>query len=266
MIIIKEFIELAIEQQGAGYVYGTDGEILTENILLKKISQHPSNFDSKKQAYIRAHYMGKHVFDCSGFIHWLLYRIGIVATDATASTLYYDRTTHVSEPSYGDLCFKKNTEGKIYHVGIYIGNGQIVEAQGTYYGVVISTINSKWNLFGKLKVFGTEEYASEKSDYYKVKVNDYLNFRKSPMGEIIERLYNNDIVEYDGDERFHDNNNWYKLKVNGAIGWCASKYLTPCEPTVEPDIPPEESGNCDELKRENALLKEKLRQINELSQ
>ena len=46
-----------------------------------------------------------------------------------------------SEMRPGDLVFYANSKGTINHVGIYIGNGQIVNAASRRSGIKISTWN-----------------------------------------------------------------------------------------------------------------------------
>ena len=53
----------------------------------------------------------------------------------------------------GDLVFRHNGL-KAHHVGVYIGNGQVIEAKGRDDGVVQRDINasgsSYWNRYGRL--------------------------------------------------------------------------------------------------------------------
>ena len=55
----------------------------------------------------------------------------------------------------GDLVFRKNSQ-KYYHVGVYIGNGQVVEAKGRDDGVVQRRLDasggSYWNRWGRLRL------------------------------------------------------------------------------------------------------------------
>ena len=41
--------------------------------------------------------------------------------------------------------YKVDDTGHAYHVGLYLGNGMLIEAKGRDTGVVISTLNSSWN-------------------------------------------------------------------------------------------------------------------------
>ena len=67
-------------------------------------------------------------FDCSGLIYYATQKAGANLGYATAAGLYAGGTS-VSTPQVGDLVFFSNTyKAGISHVGIYIGNGQMVSA------------------------------------------------------------------------------------------------------------------------------------------
>ena len=57
----------------------------------------------------------------------------------------------------GDLVFRKNSE-KYYHVGVYVGGGQVVEAKGRDDGVVLRKLDASgkgyWNRYGRLSLVG----------------------------------------------------------------------------------------------------------------
>ena len=86
-------------------------------------------------------------FDCSGLICWLLVKIGLETKgfDLTANGLLnrYTRVLALADLMAGDLVYKLK-DGKAVHVGLYIGNGMIIEAKGRDAGVVISTLTDSW--------------------------------------------------------------------------------------------------------------------------
>lgn len=65
-------------------------------------------------------------FDCSGLTMWCYAKIGVKLAHYTGTQ--YTQLQHVpfSSAQPGDLVFFKNTT--IHHVGIYIGNGQMIDA------------------------------------------------------------------------------------------------------------------------------------------
>lgn len=96
-------------------------------------------------------------FDCSGLVTCLLRFLGILKPTARLNTkgLYAKCNSHPkrSELREGDLVFKSDT-GKaenITHVGVYVGNGEVVESKGRAYGVVKTNINNyPWNMYGRI--------------------------------------------------------------------------------------------------------------------
>lgn len=86
-------------------------------------------------------------FDCSGLICWLFVKICLEAKgfDLTANGLLnrYQRLSTMADLTAGDLVYKLK-DGKAVHVGLYIGNGMVIEAKGRDAGVVISTLSDSW--------------------------------------------------------------------------------------------------------------------------
>jgi cell wall-associated NlpC family hydrolase len=74
-------------------------------------------------------------FDCSGLVKYSFARVGISLPHSSAMQYHYG--THVSRAQLkpGDLVFFYNP---IHHVGIYIGNGNMINATGNH--VQISTV------------------------------------------------------------------------------------------------------------------------------
>ncbi len=69
----------------------------------------------------------------------------------TASgTLKNGKRTDGKELLAGTAVFKYNSTDGYYHVGLYVGGNNVIEAKGTYYGVVASA-PSTWSHWGELK-------------------------------------------------------------------------------------------------------------------
>ena len=83
-------------------------------------------------------------FDCSGFVVYVMNNFGIsvrrVANDQFNNS---GRRIDRSELAPGDLVFfSRNGGGYIHHVGIYIGNNEMIHASSPSTGVIITRIDS----------------------------------------------------------------------------------------------------------------------------
>lgn len=92
-------------------------------------------------------------FDCSGFVYYVFKNSGKLISRTTAAG-FYSKSKKVSSPIVGDLVFFSGTSKKgISHVGIYIGNGKMINASGSK--VNISSIHqgywkSKFTGYGRI--------------------------------------------------------------------------------------------------------------------
>lgn len=105
-----------------------------------------SNIVSTAKQYLGVRYIfgGSSLsgFDCSGFVYYVMKKTG-KSISRTSAASYYNMSTKVSSPKVGDLVFFSNTYKKgISHVGIYIGNGQMISASGI--NVNIASVNSTY--------------------------------------------------------------------------------------------------------------------------
>jgi peptidoglycan DL-endopeptidase CwlO len=86
-------------------------------------------------------------FDCSGLVKYCFAKVGFSLPHSSA--MQYNYGTHVSKSQLkpGDLVFFYNP---IHHVGIYIGNGNMINATGNH--VQISTV-WKSSFYGATRLF-----------------------------------------------------------------------------------------------------------------
>lgn len=82
--------------------------------------------------------------DCSGFVMQIFAKYGIYLPHYSAAQAQYGTKIDPSEAKPGDLFFYSyGRRGRIDHVGIYIGNGQIVNAASKKTGIKISNAYSR---------------------------------------------------------------------------------------------------------------------------
>jgi len=129
-------------ESGWGYVWGTYGDVLTESMYAYKLAQYPDGV-GRYADFIRANWLGGRTTDCVGLIKgygWL---------DPDSLTICYG-TNGMPDVSANQMYYSASVSGPINtipeipglavwhngHIGVYIGNGEVIEAMGTKYGVV----------------------------------------------------------------------------------------------------------------------------------
>lgn len=136
-------------QSGWGYVWGTYGQIMTEELFASKLQQYPEGVGSYAD-FIQANWVGGRTADCVGLIKgygWLdsetleLRYCTNGMPDVGANQMYYNATVS------GTIDTIPDTPGLAVwhdgHIGVYIGNGEVIEAMGTKYGVVKTQLEGR---------------------------------------------------------------------------------------------------------------------------
>jgi len=155
--MMERFLEYLKAQVGCVYVWGGQGETDITEAWIRRRETSEANalraiaFWKKQQA---AGVSPLAAYDCSGLIAKFLMDNRLSKSDISSRGLYSacDRIDR-EELREGDLVFRHNGE-KIYHVGVYIGEGEVIEAKGRDDGVVRRKLNASgsgyWNRFGRL--------------------------------------------------------------------------------------------------------------------
>lgn len=141
-------VEYAKAQLGNPYWYGTYGQVGNESILNYVSTRYTSMWGSNRVAKARKNHIGKRVHDCVGLMK------GYIWSDSPTSKVVYcakqDKSANgtyeyakvkgdiASIPEIPGICVHKNG-----HVGVYIGNGEVIEARGFDYGVVKTKLNAR---------------------------------------------------------------------------------------------------------------------------
>ncbi|AGL02873.1 hypothetical protein [Desulfoscipio gibsoniae] len=127
---------------GWGYVWGTYGDILTDSLFDYKLEQYPDGVGNYKE-FIRSNWLGGRTTDCVGLIKgygWLDPDTMAIdygtngMPDIGADSMYRNAAVSGSMNTMPDI--PGLAVWKPGHIGIYVGNGKVIEAMGTKYGVV----------------------------------------------------------------------------------------------------------------------------------
>lgn len=138
-----DLVQWAIQahENGWGYVYGTYGNVLTESLLQDRAAVFGGQVTSYMD-FIRSNWMGKRTSDCVGLIKgygWYNAESGEIVVgsngmmDVTANGMFEAATvkgTIDTIPEVPGLAVWHQG-----HIGIYIGNGEVIEAMNTLKGV-----------------------------------------------------------------------------------------------------------------------------------
>lgn len=144
-----------------GYVWGTYGSVLTESLFEYKLRQYPDGVGNYED-YIREHWLGRRTADCVGLIKgygWLNTDTLAIEygtngmPDYGADQMY--QAALGSGAEHGPMSTMPEIPGiavwKSGHIGIYIGNGYVVEAMSTKNGVVKTEVYGRgWEGWCKL--------------------------------------------------------------------------------------------------------------------
>ena len=122
-----------------GYVLSTFGRVFTQEIYNDKVKEfknsEPTFAQDAKQ------WIGKRTVDCCGLVKYYMFADKYGENPAYTSKYDHDANTMFREAtSKGDIDSIPEIPGLLLHaeehVGVYIGNGQVIEAFGTREGVI----------------------------------------------------------------------------------------------------------------------------------
>ena len=174
VIAMDAYLAYLHEQLGQMYVWGGNGEVMTTARIRRMEGdtggthmQDALAFFERLVAAGKSPILG---YDCSGLISRFLQNNGIVEKKRNCNHLAamctagppQKRTTSTDDLLQpGDLLFRWTTKNKYYHVGVYIGGGEVIESRGRKYGVVQRKINANntnyWTHRGRLPYFTQED-------------------------------------------------------------------------------------------------------------
>ena len=216
-----------------GYILGTAGEKWTQ------AKQDAATGETAKLYGSR--WIGHMVADCSGLFTWAFKQLG--------GYMYHGSNTMWNKycVAQGKLVNGKRDDGKELkpgtavfvlkgtsdrsHVGLYVGDGKVIEASGTKVGVIITDItHSKWAEWGELKGVDYNNKGADKGGDSimpepvtgSAVVNDVrvaLRSAPSTSATVLTRVNKGERVQVLEDKT------WTKVSYQGKTGWMMTKFL-----------------------------------------
>lgn len=213
----KELAQFALSKLGTPYVYGAKGALgnLSQSWLNVLIRSYPGiytpSYITKSKKYV-----GKVATDCSGLISWYTGK-NLSSSMMKSTASYVGSIKDIHKAPVGAVLWRQG------HVGVYIGQGQCVEARGINYGVVRSKVSKRD--FTHYLLFDYIDY-DNKSQVETV--NKYskptVTLRKGSRGEGVKWVQDKLKVAVDGIygsdtekavKKFQEKN---KLTIDGICG------------------------------------------------
>lgn len=231
---------------GAKYWYGTCWYPAAEDLLKRKAKQYPSHYTSSRMSTYRKHIAAdKMVCDCVGLIKGFFW-----TSNGTTSNKYKaNNCPDTSANGMINICDETWTIDKMPdepglvvwmsgHIGVYVGNGDVIEARGYKYGVVKTKLKGRgWKKAGRLPE--TMMAYADKHDAPEAKPAETPLLKRGAIGEAVERMQTilmswnpKALPEWGADGEFGSETlKWVKkfqqsfgLKVDGIVGnntWAA---------------------------------------------
>ena len=205
---VKKFV-------GSPYWYGMFGQVATEKLLSDKRAQYPGHYGNARMSKYRSQ-LGKRVFDCIGMVK------GYMWTDPAGNVRYNGMEDWNANGTLqrcrekGVISTMPDLPGVLVffpdHVGIYIGNGEVIEARGFDYGVVKTRLNQRpWRHWGKHPLI---QYTDPNQSF--LEVNNRL-IKDAPVKNVAGRIF----VELEGE---NGRKHWIQIRalselLNAQLSW-----------------------------------------------
>ena len=221
-----------------GYIWGTAGVKWTK-AKQEQLDQTTDSDRANGRKY-GSKWIGHYVADCSGLFTWAFKQLGSTMYHGS-NTMFLKWCEHKGELKKGartdGATLKPGTavfvwNGKTYsHVGLFIGDGTVIEAKGTVAGVTTSKVtDTKWTHWGELKDVDfsgkpqPEPEPEPKPAKGTAKVTGTrVALRTDPClnANLILRVNTGETVKIEQPPP----SEWEYVSYNGKKGWMMKKYL-----------------------------------------
>lgn len=215
-----------------GYIWGTAGEIWTA--AKQKELEKTTDVNRANSRKYGSKWIGHKVADCSGLFSWAFKQLGGYMYHGS-NTMWDKYCTSQGELingarddgqtlKPGTAIFTHSTE-KRGHVGLYVGDGLIIEAAGAKSGVITSNItDKKWVEWGELKgvIYGDPEPVPPVPEGYAIVTGKNLALRQGPSTscKVITRAPTGSKVKITDPP-----SDWEYVTYNGKQGYMMKQFL-----------------------------------------
>lgn len=215
------------------------------NLMRSKYGDNWKNSEvaKKDSSYNAAVYgskwIGHYVTDCSGLFYWAFKELG--------GYMYHGSNTIWNKycTSKGKLSGGKRADGQELkpgtavfvlkgtsdrsHVGLYIGNGKVIEASGTKVGVITTEItNSKWAEWGELKGVAYDgNPVQEKQEESVISIGSAMVNATKVALRSAPSTNASILIRVDKGQRVQVlSNEWTRVSYQGKTGYMMTKFLS----------------------------------------
>ena len=249
----SDLVQYAVNAVGGGYCWGADGQVCSPAVR-QELANRTSNTETRNNLLgLCAKWDGKKIWDCSGLFRgaWralLKYRSG--GATGIYNTWCSETGLIDSMPDEPGIAVFRGDSITKEHIGLYIGNGEVIDARGSAKGVVRGTLESygRWTHWGRLEDvdYGENETdgpATNKvkwSATVKTKTGNGISLWDTPLKSAsVQRVPEGATV----DVLYEAGNGFVLASYGGVLGYADAGYLVRESGSTED----EPSGNTERL-------------------
>lgn len=190
--------EKALSLVGQGYLYGAKGQTCSLAFRQQQAAQYPEQADNILN--VGAKWDGQPVWDCAQLTRAAAKAAGVFlvsgATSQWQKTAWAARGTIDTLPEETVAFVYRQSDGRMQHTGVALGDGTCVHARGTAYGVVRQKMSEyAWTHWATLWNAQTEAVEITGLAEVWAQSGATVNMRKEPGGSVIARLPIGRVVE-----------------------------------------------------------------------
>lgn len=191
----------AKERVGCPYIYGSTGSKCTPSERRARIAQYPSQEANIKKVCLvltgrsancsGCKYKGKCSYDCAQLTRKGAESVGLSlcsGSNSQAKKTNWEQFGGIADMPRDKVCFLYHLKNGTYnHTGIYMGDGTVIDARGSSYGVMESDLASYgWTHYGRLP--GMDDEVGSTADTSEPEDSSTPTLRKGDAGEKVVEL------------------------------------------------------------------------------